>query len=188
MHGTRIFSAFTKSPFSCSLWSTRLTCWTCSWREEENIICHPGRHTVYELIDHVSQLVINECLVNRGGVGQPEGHNKIFKVPPGGIKRGFPLIPLPYADQMISMRKSNLVKTDAPCNRSKLKTSTARVSILYRDVVQPSVVNARSQGTILLPHKKKSCPAGEEEDEWARLLENQKYISPWLPFRSRKRV
>ncbi len=59
--------------------------------------------TVYELIDYVSQHVINECLENRGGVGQPEGHNQIFKVPPGGIKHGFPLIPLPYADQMISV-------------------------------------------------------------------------------------
>ncbi len=58
---------------------------------------------IYELIDHVSQHVIYERLENRRGVGQPEGHNKIFKVPPRGIKCGFPLIPLPYADQMISI-------------------------------------------------------------------------------------
>ncbi len=51
----------------------------------------------------MSQHVINEYLENRGGVGQPEEHDQIFKVPPWGIKRSFPLIPLPYADQMISI-------------------------------------------------------------------------------------
>ncbi len=116
---------------------------------------------IYELIYHVSQHVIDECLENRGGVGQPEGHNKIFKVPPGGIKRGLPLIPLPNADQMISVTQIEFTKDG--CSLQPLESwrhQRQRISILYRDVVQPSIINARSQRTILLSHEKKPCPSG----------------------------
>ncbi len=60
---------------------------------------------MYELIDHISQHVIDECLEDRGGVREPERHNQILKMPSGGIKRGLPLIPLSYANQMIGVSK-----------------------------------------------------------------------------------
>jgi hypothetical protein len=58
---------------------------------------------IYELIDHVSQHVIDECLEDPWGVGQAEGHDQVFKVPPGGVKGSLPLISPPNADQMISV-------------------------------------------------------------------------------------
>ncbi len=58
---------------------------------------------IYELIDHISQHVIDECLEDRGRVREPEWHNQILEVPSGGIKRGLPLIPLSYANQMIGV-------------------------------------------------------------------------------------
>jgi len=48
---------------------------------------------IYELIYHISQHIIHECLENHRGV--PKRHDQIFKVPPGGDKGSFPFIPIP---------------------------------------------------------------------------------------------
>jgi hypothetical protein len=58
---------------------------------------------IYELVDHISQHVVDECLEDCWGVGKPEGHDQVFKVPPRGIKGSLPFIPPPDADQMISV-------------------------------------------------------------------------------------
>jgi len=48
------------------------------------------------LIYHISQHVVDEYLEDRWGVGQPEGHDQVFKVPPGGVKSGLPFVTFPF--------------------------------------------------------------------------------------------
>ncbi len=56
-----------------------------------------------ELICHISQHIVDECLKNCGDVRKTKRKNTIIKVPPGVIKSSFPFIPLSYANQMISV-------------------------------------------------------------------------------------
>jgi len=50
----------------------------CSCREDEKNQ-YVIQADIYELVNHISQHVIDECLENCLGVGQPKRHDQIFK-------------------------------------------------------------------------------------------------------------
>ncbi len=143
---------------------------------------------IYELIYHVSQHVIDECLENCGTVGQPKRYDPILKVPPGGIKSSFPLIPPPLCEPN-DRCYVNLIwwRWMLPATSRTQKTSTAKdkyslpwccSSLGNQYKVAESHPSSRQ--------RKNLPPLEKKKGEWSRLLENQKYVSPWPPFQEPK--
>ncbi len=120
-----------------------------------------------------------------GALDNPNGITRYSKCPLGVLKAVFPfIIPLPYANQIIGITKVQLCEKEAPCRLSKAEDINGKgYGILYRDAVQPSIVNTRTKRPIFLSTKKNPAPAGEEEGRMilaARRIRN--VISPWPPF------
>ncbi len=112
---------------------------------------------INELIYHISQHIVGECLKNREGVRNAKRKNTIFKVAPEGIKGSFPFILLSYANQMMSVAVIQFREKWRPLQTLKNRRhQRQRISILHHDVVQPPIVNTVTKRAFLLFHKKET--------------------------------
>jgi len=53
--------------------------------------------------EHVTEYVVHQCLEDGRGVGQPERHDQLFKMPHTHFVCCFPLVPLQDADEVINI-------------------------------------------------------------------------------------
>lgn len=79
----------------------------------------------------------------------------------GGVERRFQLVPLPNANKVIGVSKVQLGENCRPLEKRKGRGHEGQwVSVLYRDVVQARVVDAWSEGLVLLLHEEETCTSG----------------------------
>jgi hypothetical protein len=86
----------------------------------------------------------------RRGVSEAERHNSIFEVAITGAEGRFLLIAFLNTDSVVGVLDVNLTKILCASKPIEdLRNEGERVTILYQDTVEPSVVYAKTKTTIL---------------------------------------
>ncbi len=81
-------------------------------------------------------------------------------MPIRGVKGGLPFVPRPNRNQVISTAEVQLCKDGCPLQELEGRWhQRQRITILYRDVIQPPIVNTGAQRTILLLHEEEPRPS-----------------------------
>ena len=113
-----------------------------------------------KLVDHFPENIIHQALEDDRSVSK--WHQQVFPVFCWGIECCLPLIPLSNAHQVVGVVEVQLGEEGGTLQEFKGgRHQGKRVPVLDGDVIDRTIVNARTQGPVLLPHEEEPC--GEEE-------------------------
>ena len=107
-------------------------------------------------IEHVPEHIIYQSLEDGRGIGQAKRHYKILVVSSWGVESRLPIVSFPDSDEVISVAQVKFGENGGPLEQFKgSRDEWQRVTVLYGDFIQSSVVNTRSQSLVLLLNKEK---------------------------------
>ncbi|EJF57828.1 hypothetical protein DICSQDRAFT_68362 [Dichomitus squalens LYAD-421 SS1] len=95
--------------------------------------------------------LVDKALKRCRGVGKSEGHYEPFKGSVAGPEGGLPLISGCNLDQVVSVPEIDLhIDPSLPGRVQEVGDQRERVTVLPGHLVEPTVINAESQGPVLL--------------------------------------
>ncbi len=118
-----------------------------------------------EPVDHVTEDVVDQGLEHSRSVGQPAGHNQVFKVSKGGVEGCFPFVSLADTDKVVCTAQVQFGEDSSAKSRgAKAELIKGRgylflIAMLFRP--QKSIHGFKVPSFLLT--KKKTAPTGEEE-------------------------
>src|SRR5271155_2777238 len=94
-----------------------------------------------------------------GGIAQSEGHHRVFVQPITASECGFPLLPGGYPQPIVTIANIELGEILGFADPfQQLADKGKGVAILDRDLVEPTVIHAEPQCSVLLLRKDNGSP------------------------------
>ena len=112
----------------------------------------------YELVNHISEYVVHLTLEDGRSVSESKRHHRAFPVSRRCVEGHLPLIALSDAYQMVGVMWIQFGEDGGSLQEFEGRRHQGkRVAILDCDVVDGSIVDAWSWGSVLLPHEGETC-------------------------------
>ncbi len=113
-----------------------------------------------EVVEHVSEHVIDQGLEDSRSTGEAEAHYEVFIMPHGGVECCLSLVALSDGDQVVSIAKVKLREDGGPLEQFKGSCDERQgKTVLDGDVVQAPIVNARPQSLVFLFYEEETRPS-----------------------------
>lgn len=110
----------------------------------------------HETIYHIPEHIVYQALEKH--VSVTKRHDQVLIMSTGSVEGCLPLIPFVYPNQVVGIPKVQLGEDGSALERFESRGEEWQgVTILHRYVIKAPVVNARTQGLVLLFHKEKPC-------------------------------
>ena len=111
----------------------------------------------YVAIDDVTEDEVDQGLKDRGCVCESKRHHAVLIVASGGVEHRFPVISLPYADQMLGIPQIQLSEILGLLEGCEGRGDEwNRVTVLNRDLIEAPIINTGAKRAVLLPHKEET--------------------------------
>src|SRR6185369_5136653 len=134
--------------------------------------------------------VVHEALKSRWGVGEAEWHDSPFKRSIARAESGFPFVSFSNMNEVVGMSEvEGCVDSSFSGGLEKVGNQRKRIAILFRDLIETSVIDTKAKGSIFLVDEEDGCTVrgrGRSNEANGQVFVNE--LAEGLEFGRRERV
>src|SRR6185369_1674250 len=134
--------------------------------------------------------VVHEALKSRWGVGEAEWHDLPFKRSIARVESGFPFVSFGNMNEVVGMLEvEGCVDSSFSGGLEKVGNQRKRIVVLFRDLIETSVIDTKTKGSIFLVDEEDGCAMrgrGRSNEANGQVFVNE--LAEGLEFGWRERV
>src|SRR6185369_12585218 len=134
--------------------------------------------------------IVHEALKSCWGVGEAKWHDSPFKRSIAHVESGFPFVSFSNTNKVVSVSEvEGCVDSSFSGGLEKVGNQRKRIAVLFRDLVETSVIDTKTKGSIFLADEEDGCTIrgrGRSNEANRQVFINE--LTEGLEFGRRERV